>query len=135
MQSCDPPRERWWCSPERQSDALVQLQRSFPQVDAFGAWIKVFVEGASDPAGARRKWNWLLPAAIAMAGRQVEPELEDVVHCPAAPAGLAVGADSPTPVALRLRDGGAAGTDPGALGPPAVGPIAIEARRLDAGVR
>ncbi len=62
---------------ERQSDALARLKQSFPQVDAYGAWIKVFVENP-DAAGARGVVEKALAGIPSRDWQTSEPELEDV---------------------------------------------------------
>jgi ABC-2 type transport system ATP-binding protein len=62
---------------ERQSEALVRLKQSYPQVDAYGAWIKVFVENP-DAACARGEVETALAGIPSRDWQTSEPELEDV---------------------------------------------------------
>jgi hypothetical protein len=61
---------------EPQADALPRLKAAFPQTEAMGAWLRVFAEGWTPPAG--RRWTRRSPASAdglvrprAGAGRRV----------------------------------------------------------------
>jgi ABC-2 type transport system ATP-binding protein len=63
--------------PERQSEALALLKSGYPQVDACGSSLKVFVANA-DPAAARQEIERAIVGIPSHEWQTAEPELEDV---------------------------------------------------------
>jgi ABC-2 type transport system ATP-binding protein len=113
---------------ERQSEALVRLKQSYPQVDAYGTWIKVFVENP-DAAGARGEVEKALAGIPSRDWQTSEPELEDVFIALLRKKNLvAANSDAtaaPTPSAHNGTD-----IEPGIHEPAQAETIAIEAKGL-----
>ena len=62
---------------DRQPEALARLRKRYAQVDAYGAWIRVFAEGV-EGSGARVEVDAVLGGIPARDWRVSEPGLEDV---------------------------------------------------------
>ena len=62
---------------ERQAEAITRLKTSYPQVDAYGAWLRVFVENP-DAGAARGEVEKALNGIPTRAWQTTAPELEDV---------------------------------------------------------
>ena len=62
---------------ERQGEALAKLKASYAQVDAYGTWLKVFVENP-DANLAKREIEKALEGIVSNQWQTDEPELEDV---------------------------------------------------------
>jgi ABC-2 type transport system ATP-binding protein len=60
-----------------QTEALAQLKESYPQVDAYGAWLRVFVENP-DAGLAQAEIEKALDGIACHDWQTTEPELEDV---------------------------------------------------------
>jgi len=62
---------------DRQAEAIVRLKASYPQVDAYGAWLRVFVENP-DAGLARVEIEKAIDGIPSHDWQTTEPELEDV---------------------------------------------------------
>ena len=113
---------------ERQSEALVRLKQSYPQVDAYGVWIKVFVENP-DAARARGEVEKALVGIPARDWQTTEAELEDVFIALLRKKNLVA---SSSDAAATPKSPAQSGTDtePSLHKPPQDESIAIEAKGL-----
>ena len=116
--------------PERQAEALARLKASYPQVDAYGAWLRVFVENP-DAARARSEVEKTLHGIPSQEWQTMEPELEDVFIALLRKRNLLAPNSEPREGdPAKQRASGTLRSSPGGLPPPESDAVAIEAKGL-----
>ena len=114
---------------ERQSEAIARLKTSYPQVDAYGAWLRVFVENP-DAGVARSEVEKALDGIPAREWQTTEPELEDVFIALLRRKNLAAPGSKPHDDVAKKSAAKASEAKPGAQAKPKPDDIAIEAKGL-----
>jgi ABC-2 type transport system ATP-binding protein len=115
---------------ERQAEALARLKSRYAQVDAYGSWLRVFVE-TPDVDRARSEIEKAIDGITSHDWQTTEPELEDVFIALLRKRNLVTpnaesdAKDSANPPAFRVID-----TRPDGQGLPEPDAIAIEAKGL-----